>query len=120
MDDRKCRGPAKTPLPTVVLLISVAMATGQILNNDPNCLSRGGICAVADSCPEGNVVISDSGEEFCGGSDANGVCCQSVPNNVQSCRLNGGRCGDGDACKNVPNFGQLDCEEGTHCCLLIY
>ncbi|GIY48832.1 hypothetical protein CEXT_673421 [Caerostris extrusa] len=36
------------------------------------------------------------------------------------CREHGGRCGTDTECKNVLNFGQLDCEEGTRCCLLIY
>uniref|UniRef100_A0A4Q8K3V8 U1-Hexatoxin-Hf1a_1 n=1 Tax=Hadronyche formidabilis TaxID=426499 RepID=A0A4Q8K3V8_HADFO len=121
MDDRKCRGPVKkTPLPTVVLLISVAMATGQIVENDPDCLKVGGICAIATSCPQESVVVAENGTDLCGGRPAGAVCCDRLPNNVNNCREHGGRCGDGDACQNVQKFGQLDCEDGKQCCLLIY
>lgn len=38
----------------------------------------------------------------------------------ESCRQHGGRCGKSEECRNVQSFGQLDCEEGSDCCLLIF
>uniref|UniRef100_A0A4V2H8X0 U5-Liphistoxin-Lth1a_1 n=2 Tax=Liphistius TaxID=62150 RepID=A0A4V2H8X0_9ARAC len=104
-------------LTTVVLLVLVAMATGQILKNEPECLAEGGVCAPATSCPANSTLRSG----LCPQQEPDGaVCCSQIPDNVDTCHGHGGRCDTGSACDNVEKFGQLDCDEGTECCLLIF
>ncbi|GFT32559.1 uncharacterized protein NPIL_530831 [Nephila pilipes] len=114
---RPCRSSALRRRSVVLLLLCVVMVTGEILRNDPKCLSIGGLCVDLDSCP----AESRSSEPGLCAQDGpkTGVCCFRTPDDAD-CRQRGGRCGSDRECQNVQNFGQLDCEEGTRCCLLIY
>ncbi|GIY43258.1 uncharacterized protein CDAR_257571 [Caerostris darwini] len=100
----------------LLLLLCVVMATGAILPNDPKCLSIGGLCVDEISCPQESRANQSA---LCNIGPKAGVCCFRTPDDAP-CREHGGRCGTDKECKNVLNFGQLDCEEGTRCCLLIY
>uniref|UniRef100_A0A482ZHI9 U2-Austrotoxin-Ht1a_1 n=1 Tax=Hickmania troglodytes TaxID=489260 RepID=A0A482ZHI9_9ARAC len=111
-------GHCSSAFSVVLLVLFVVMATGQILRNEHNCLAEGGICAVNSSCPEGKR-INRTG--LCPEQEPEGaVCCNGVPDGVDSCHAHGGRCGYDEECRNVRNFGQLDCENGSNCCLLIF
>ena len=93
------------------------MTTGQILNNEGPCLAEGGICVMEGYCPEDKMTNKTG---LCPEQEpAGAVCCNGVPEN-SSCREHGGRCGQQEECRNVQSFGQLDCNEGSDCCLLIF
>ncbi|GFR08639.1 uncharacterized protein TNCT_733291 [Trichonephila clavata] len=113
---RPCSSSALRRRSVVLLLLCVVMVTGEMLKNDPNCLKLGGLCLDQESCPV-NARVSDQG--LCQLDDKPGVCCFTTPENAD-CQQRGGRCGTDTECSNVQNFGQLDCSEGTRCCLLIY
>ncbi|XP_015919796.1 U-scoloptoxin(19)-Tl1a isoform X2 [Parasteatoda tepidariorum] len=112
-------GPCSSAVFSVVLLMLwVTMVTGQILRNEVPCLSEGGVCAEGSSCPE---IKRYNKTGLCPEQEPEGgVCCSEIPRGVTECREHGGRCGQAEECRNVQHFGQLDCQEGSHCCLLIY
>lgn len=90
----------------------------EIRQNEEECLQEGGICVEKDSC---QIQFSLNKTGLCPQQeDIGAVCCYEVPDNEQSCRQHGGRCGGFEECRNVQSFGQLDCEEGNQCCLLIF
>ncbi|KFM79539.1 hypothetical protein X975_10533, partial [Stegodyphus mimosarum] len=111
-------GPCSSAFLTVVLLVlSVVMATGQVRMNDNGCLQEGGICTLRTSCPKDSTVNKTA---LCQQENVDAVCCLSVPRDLRTCPQHGGRCGQEEECRNVQSFGQLDCNEGSRCCLLIY
>ncbi|GBL82668.1 hypothetical protein AVEN_263738-1 [Araneus ventricosus] len=114
---RPCSSSALRRRSVVLLLLCVVMATAEILKIDSNCLSIGGICVDENSCPQESRA-NETG--LCNQDESRkGACCFRTPDDV-SCREHGGRCGGHEECINVKNFGTLDCEDGTQCCLLIY
>ncbi|GFU27189.1 RNA-directed DNA polymerase from mobile element jockey [Trichonephila clavipes] len=100
----------------VLLLLCVVMVTGQVMNYDPKCLATGGMCVEEHRCPVQSRATEDG---VCQGGRTPGVCCYVTPSDA-NCQQRGGRCGNYNECANVQVFGQLDCPEGTECCLLIY
>ncbi|KAG8194454.1 hypothetical protein JTE90_011062 [Oedothorax gibbosus] len=105
------------PSCVMLLCFCVVMATGKIITNDPNCLKIGGLCVDYDTCPP-QARVNQTG--LCAHeSQRKGVCCHSPPTD-STCREQGGRCGYEEECRNVINFGTLDCENGSECCLLIF
>ncbi|GFY78565.1 uncharacterized protein TNIN_173451 [Trichonephila inaurata madagascariensis] len=100
----------------VLLLLCVVMVTGQVMNNDKKCLATGGMCVEENLCPAESRATEGG---LCQGGETPGVCCYVTPNDA-NCQQRGGRCGNNNECANVQVFGQLDCPQGTECCLLIY
>ncbi|CAH0600154.1 unnamed protein product [Chrysodeixis includens] len=86
------------------------------IQSEPSCTSRGGMCVIANDCPNG-ALVEESG--LCPMQQRKGVeCCYSVSNKETRCRRRAGECMSG-CNERLRDYVATDCEADTVCCILV-